>query len=74
MHLLFKPFSTAGEASKEDGRGIGLVLTKALVEALHGKIGVHSEPSVMTQFWIELPRKFDESEIPDRTLLVSGLD
>jgi signal transduction histidine kinase len=57
LGMLFKPFSRVGEINKEDGRGIGLVLTKGLVECLNGRIGVESEPGVMTTFWFELPKK-----------------
>ena len=60
LNRLFKPFSKVGDASKEDGRGIGLVLTKALVECMNGVIGVKSEPGVKTLFWLELPLKYKE--------------
>lgn len=56
MAMLFKPFSRIDKIDKEDGRGIGLVLTKGLVECLNGRIGVESEPDVTTTFWIELPK------------------
>lgn len=55
---LFKPFSRIGKIENEDGRGIGLVLTKSLTECLHGRIGVESEPGVTTLFWVELPKKY----------------
>ena len=52
---LFQPFNRLGkEAGPEEGTGIGLVVTKRLVELMGGTIGVHSTPGVGTVFWIEL--------------------
>ena len=52
---LFQPFNRLGqEASAEEGTGIGLVVTKRLVELMGGVIGVESEVGVGSVFWIEL--------------------
>jgi len=52
---LFQPFNRLGkEAGMEEGTGIGLVVTKRLVEMMGGAIGVSSSPGVGTVFWIEL--------------------
>ena len=56
MELLFKPFSRIGGINSKDGKGIGLVLCKALVEFMGGEIGLHSKPGATTTFWVELPR------------------
>ena len=54
---LFQPFNRLGkEAGPEEGTGIGLVVTKRLVELMGGTIGVNSTPGVGTVFWIELDR------------------
>jgi len=38
-----------------EGAGIGLTVTKLLVEQMAGRVGVESEPGVGSTFWIELP-------------------
>lgn len=53
--LLFQPFNRLGqEGGAEEGSGIGLVVTKRLVELMDGEIGVHSVPGEGCTFWIEL--------------------
>lgn len=55
IEQLFQPFNRLGqEEGTEEGTGIGLVVTKQLVELMGGAIGVDSEPGVGTTFWVEL--------------------
>jgi len=69
---LFRPFSRVGqETSAAAGAGIGLVVTKRLVELMGGAIGVRSHVGKGSVFWIELvtaaaPRLTagDEARIP----------
>jgi len=81
---LFQPFNRLGkEAGAEEGTGIGLVVTKRLVELMGGRIGVDSQVGVGSVFWFELalttaprlaPRAIGQAasapaELPDGTPL-----
>jgi signal transduction histidine kinase/ActR/RegA family two-component response regulator len=56
LERLFTPFERLGaEHGNATGTGLGLVVTKGLVEAMGGQIGVQSELGVRTTFTIELP-------------------
>ncbi|MGP1679856.1 MAG: ATP-binding protein, partial [Burkholderiales bacterium] len=52
---LFQPFNRIGkEAGIEEGTGIGLVVSKRLVELMGGSIGADSTVGAGTVFWVEL--------------------
>jgi signal transduction histidine kinase len=56
LKALFQPFNRLGqEAGTQEGTGIGLVVTKRLVEMMGGVLGVSSTPGAGSLFWIELP-------------------
>jgi len=56
QHRLFEPFDRLGaESSGVEGTGLGLALSKQLVERLGGSIGVDTAVKQGSTFWIDLP-------------------
>ena len=52
---LFEPFNRLGaEHSKVEGLGIGLVITRGLVELMHGQLSLDSEPGRGSEFTVTL--------------------
>jgi CheY-like chemotaxis protein len=43
------------DASQVEGTGLGLALSRGLVHAMGGEIGVHSQPGAGSTFWVQLP-------------------
>ena len=55
LEQLFQPFNRLGQKGNiEEGTGIGLVVSKRLVELMHGFIGAHSTVGEGSVFWVEL--------------------
>lgn len=50
---LFISFERLNKDENVEGAGIGLVITKHLVELMNGKIGIVSTPDVGSTFWVE---------------------
>ncbi len=62
---LFVPFERL-DASRSaiEGTGIGLALSRRLMDLMHGRIGVRSEPGRGSSFWVELPKAADKPPAP----------
>jgi len=71
---LFQPFNRLGaENSRIEGTGIGLVLTRKLLEAMNGNIGVDSKLDSGTTVWFSLPTSTnidaDTSRLKDKEII-----
>ncbi|HLI13432.1 MAG TPA: ATP-binding protein [Alphaproteobacteria bacterium] len=63
---IFESFTQADDAATRHvgGTGLGLTISKHLVEAMGGRIGVDSEPGQGSMFWFELACDLDGAEEP----------
>lgn len=76
IQRLFKPFDRLGqEQTGIEGIGIGLVITRQLVEAMHGRLSVSSVPGEGSRFEVDLPACQPQPDaqrdgVPDDAILV----
>lgn len=58
---VFEPFDRLGRESHSiEGTGIGLTISKQLIELMNGRISFHSEEGQGATFWIDLPATSSE--------------
>jgi len=62
----------AGATKRHSGTGLGLALTKRIVEAQGGSVGVRSTPGRGSVFWAVLPLRVDSIAVVDEPGLVLG--
>lgn len=66
---LFQPFNRLGqETGSAQGTGIGLVVSKRLIELMGGEIGVRSHLGEGSVFWVELTRDASQQEAAEPML------
>ncbi len=61
---LFEAFSRADLRSNinVEGTGLGLAIVKSIVDSMHGTVGVESEYGTGSEFWVELPVRYESRE------------
>lgn len=78
MDKLFQPFERAQDStsSKISGTGLGMAITKNIVDLMNGDIMVDSEPGKGSVFTVTLPLKLQDApkeEVPEEWLGVHSL-
>jgi len=77
INKLFTPFERLKVHKHIEGTGIGLIITKHLIEQMGGAIGVKSIPGESATFWFELklikqiPSNKDTEEVKTKTQMQS---
>ncbi|MBM3549313.1 MAG: hypothetical protein FJX54_20440 [Alphaproteobacteria bacterium] len=67
LNRIFEPFWQEKEPyeRRQGGLGLGLPITRRMVEALGGVIDVESEQGIGSRFWVRLPERMERTEKPD---------
>lgn len=63
--LLFQPFAQASASTTRlfGGTGLGLTISRQIVEIMGGRIGVHGEPGQGSTFWFNAPFAVPQSPV-----------
>ena len=70
IKTLFQPFTRLPQHKKIEGVGIGLALSKRLIELMGGRIGVRSSVGKQTTFWVEISKA--DRILQDVNALITG--
>ena len=66
LQHLFEPFNRLGrQAEATPGAGMGLLITRQLVTAMHGRLRVESEPGSGSRFTMDFPHDGHSAAAPD---------
>ncbi len=75
LDQLFIPFNRLGaEGSGIEGTGIGLSISKRLVEMMNGTIGVESRANFGSSFWVDLPMSEEKLQISSPVAALAAND
>lgn len=77
QQTIFAAFTQVDASTRREnsGVGLGLAISAALIELMHGRIGVDSEPGRGSCFWFELPAATQtaKTEMPANTVAPAKL-
>jgi signal transduction histidine kinase len=68
LHTIFESYEQVGDPKRRaGGAGLGLAISRALVNALGGEMGVDSTPLVGSRFWFTIDAQAAEAAAPSQS-------
>lgn len=69
LEKIFRPFERLVSATEGiEGSGVGLALTRKLVDTMQGELGVESVPGKGSCFWVQLPMRVSDGSSSSRDI------